>query len=56
MLTEGDIKHWHEDRKADYGFWNYGYPKNASGYFLLAVKRHFQTLGTAKKPDVRLSD
>jgi hypothetical protein len=56
MLTAREIKHWHKDRKADYDFWNYGYPKNASGYFLQDVKRHFLTLGTAEKPDVRLSN
>ena len=52
MLTAREIKHWHKDRRTDYDFWNYGYPKNASGYFLEDVERHFLTLGIPEKPDV----
>jgi len=40
MLMATDIKHWHTDRKSDYDFWNYGYPKNASGFFLEEVTRY----------------
>jgi len=39
MLTGTQIKHWHTDRHSDYDFWNYGYPKNATGYFLEAVQQ-----------------
>jgi len=39
MLTATEIKHWHTDRDTTYGFWNYGYPKNATGYFLEDIKR-----------------
>jgi hypothetical protein len=53
MLTAREVKHWHLGRKTDYDFWNYGYPKNASGYFLEDLKRHFLTLGIPEKPDVR---
>jgi hypothetical protein len=38
MLTATEIKHWYVDRHSDYDFWNYGYPKNATGYFLEAIK------------------
>jgi hypothetical protein len=40
MLTATDIKHWCEDRNSDYDFWNYGYPKNAAGYFYDDIKRY----------------
>ncbi|HKT51700.1 MAG TPA: hypothetical protein VJV96_15480 [Candidatus Angelobacter sp.] len=40
MLTATHIKHWHKKRNTDYDFWNYGYPKNASGYFLEEVRRY----------------
>jgi hypothetical protein len=40
ILTATNIKHWHTDRNTSYDFWNYGYPKNASGYFLEDVQRH----------------
>jgi hypothetical protein len=53
MLTATEIKHWHADRDTNYDFWNHGYPKNASGYFLEDVKRHFLTLGISNLPDVR---
>lgn len=43
MLTSTEIKHWHADRNTDYDFWNYGYPKNASGLFLEDIKRHLST-------------
>jgi hypothetical protein len=39
-LTATDIKHCHSGRQTDYDFWNYGYPKNASGYFLEDIKRY----------------
>jgi hypothetical protein len=38
MLTATHIKHWREERASDYDFWNYGYPKNAVGYFLDDIK------------------
>ena len=53
MLTAREVKHWHLGRKTDHDFWNYGYPKNASVYFLEDLKRHFLTLGIPEKPDVR---
>jgi hypothetical protein len=53
MLTARDIKHWHKDRNTDYDFWNYGYPKNAAGYFLQDIKQHILTLTDPKNPDVR---
>lgn len=40
LLTATNIKHYHRDRNSDYDFWNYGYPKNASGFFLEEIKRH----------------
>jgi len=40
MLTATNIKHWHTDRNSDYDFWNYGYPKNAAGFFFEDIKRH----------------
>ena len=45
ILTLTTIKHWHADRNTEYDFWNYGYPKNATGYFLEDIKRHFVRLG-----------
>ena len=40
MLTATDIKHHFKDRDSDYDFWNYGYPKNAAGFFYEQVKNH----------------
>jgi len=40
VLTATHIKHSYEDRNSDYDFWNYGYPKNASGYFYEEVKHY----------------
>jgi hypothetical protein len=40
ILTATHIKHWHADRKSNYDFWNYGYPQNASGFFLEEINRH----------------
>lgn len=40
MLTATTIKHHKRDRVSDYDFWNYGYPKNASGFFLEQIKEH----------------
>jgi hypothetical protein len=40
MLTAKHIKHGHTDRASDYDFWNYGYPKNAAGFFLDEIKRY----------------
>jgi|ERR1700682_2011642 len=40
MLTATNIKHHHRGRNTDYDFWNYGYPKNATGFFLEEIKRH----------------
>jgi hypothetical protein len=53
MLTATEIKHWYTERDTDYDFWNYGYPKNAAGYFLEDIKRHFATLAPARKQDSR---
>ena len=39
LLTATTVKHCHTDRKSDYDFWNYGYPKNATGFFLQEVLR-----------------
>ena len=40
MLTATHVKHHHRGRESDYDFWNYGYPKNATGFFLEEIKRH----------------
>lgn len=40
MLTSKHIKHWRTDRNSSYDFWNYGYPKNATGFFYEDVKRY----------------
>lgn len=40
MLTATHIKHHCNTRSTDYDFWNCGYPKNASGYFLEEIRRH----------------
>jgi len=40
MLVRTDIKHRHKDRKSEYDFWNYGYPKNASGFFFQQIRLH----------------
>jgi hypothetical protein len=40
VLTATNIKHRYKDRNTDYDFWNYGYPKNASGFFYQEIKRH----------------
>ena len=53
MLTATEIKHWHADRNTDYDFWNYGYPKNVTGYFLEDFKRHLLMISRRGKPDVR---
>jgi hypothetical protein len=53
MLTATEIKHCHRDRNTDYDFWNHGYPKNAAGYFLEDIKRHFVRLGSRGISDVR---
>ena len=39
LLTATNVKHWNTDRKSDYDFWNYGYPKNATGFFLDEAQR-----------------
>jgi hypothetical protein len=52
MLTATEIKHWHADRDTDYDFWNCGYPKNAAGYFLEDMKRHFVRLSIPGKPNI----
>jgi hypothetical protein len=38
MLTATHIKHRYQERQSTYDFWNYGYPKNASGFFLEHIK------------------
>jgi CRISPR/Cas system Type II protein with McrA/HNH and RuvC-like nuclease domain len=53
MLTATEIKHWHDDRHSDYDFWNYGYPKNATGYFLEAIKQLILRTQISRKSDVR---
>ena len=40
MLTATNIKHYYRERNSDYDFWNYGYPKNATGNFYEQIKRH----------------
>ena len=40
MLTATDIKHYFKERKTTYDFWNYGYPKNSTGFFLEQIKCH----------------
>jgi len=44
MLTARHIKHWYTDRNSDYDFWNYGYPKNATGFFYEEVKRYILSI------------
>jgi hypothetical protein len=46
MLTATRVKHCHTDRATDYDFWNFGYPKNATGYFLTSIKQHCERFGT----------
>ena len=38
MLTATHIKHRYRERQTNYDFWNYGYPKNASGFFYEHIK------------------
>ncbi len=40
MLIATSIKHHRKERQSDYDFWNFGYPKNATGFFYEEVKRH----------------
>ncbi|SRR6266481_348044 len=40
ILTATDIKHHHHDRENRNDFWNYGYPKNATGFFYEQIRRH----------------
>jgi hypothetical protein len=40
MLTAVHIKHYYKERNTDYDFWNYGYPKNATGFFYEQIKCH----------------
>jgi hypothetical protein len=40
ILTGLHIKHYERDRQSDYDFWNYGYPRNATGFFLEQIKFH----------------
>jgi hypothetical protein len=40
LLTSTEIKHRRTERKSDYDFWNYGYPKNATGFFYEQIKIH----------------
>jgi|SRR5882724_9460843 len=40
ILTATNIKHYYRDRATDYDFWNYGYPKNAAGFFYEQIKCH----------------
>jgi hypothetical protein len=40
LLTSTEIKHHYSERKSNYDFWNYGYPKNSTGFFLEQIKIH----------------
>jgi hypothetical protein len=40
MLTATHIKHYKKSRNTDYDFWNFGYPKNATGFFLEEIRRY----------------
>jgi hypothetical protein len=40
LLTGTHIKHYNRERHSDYDFWNFGYPKNATGCFLEQIKFH----------------
>ena len=40
MLTATHIKPWRTDRKSEYAFWNYQYPRNATDLFYEGVKRY----------------
>ena len=40
VLTATHIKHRHKERNSDYDFWNYGYPRNAKGFFYEQIKCH----------------
>lgn len=40
ILTATNIKHRHKERNTNYDFWNYGYPKNATGFFYEQIKLH----------------
>ncbi len=40
MLTANNIKHHYRERNSEYDFWNYGYPKNATGFFYEQIKHH----------------
>jgi hypothetical protein len=52
MLMATNIKHWHKDRDTDYDFWNYGYPKNARGFFLEQLECHIlDSSENLAKPD-----
>lgn len=40
ILTATNIKHYYRERDSNYDFWNYGYPKNATGFFYEQIKCH----------------
>jgi hypothetical protein len=40
LLISTETKHRYKERKSDYDFWNYGYPKNSTGFFLEQIKIH----------------
>jgi len=44
ILTATNIKHTYRDRNTMYDFWNYGYPRNATGFFLEQIKCHILEL------------
>jgi len=40
LLISTEIKHRYTERQSDYDFWNYGYPRNATGCFLEQIRFH----------------
>lgn len=38
MLVATHIRHRYKERTSNYDFWNYGYPKNATGFFRSHIK------------------
>lgn len=52
LLTDQHIKHRKRDRHSDYDFWNYGYPRNASGFFYEQIKFHILQINLGDKPQM----
>lgn len=40
MLTATHIKHYYNERDSNYDLWNYGYPRNATGFFYEDIKHY----------------